>query len=94
MRRYAGARLLLAAATLAALEAAARADGIPLNGDPSMALRAAGPNPCTLDGEALDVVQVRGGWRGARLLVDSCWDGGLAHPSAASASCMQASLRP
>ncbi|KAI8465624.1 MAG: hypothetical protein J3K34DRAFT_525211 [Monoraphidium minutum] len=53
------ARLLLLVAALAAACAprAARADGVPLDGDPTQ-LRYSGPNPCVRGGEALDTVQV------------------------------------
>lgn len=52
--------LLLVAAALAALAHGTRADGIPVDGDPSQQqLRFQGPNPCILDtGAKLDVVQV------------------------------------
>lgn len=65
-----GARLLLLAAALAAFAAAASANGIPLKGNPDAKLRAGAANHCSVEGEALDAVQVRArlGVAGARSL--------------------------
>jgi hypothetical protein len=50
-------KLLLHAVAAAALVAVALGDGLPLDGDP-LQLRYTGPNPCSVDGQLLDTVQV------------------------------------